>query len=276
MPQYPYPSYQASFGNVFPSVDTIDNQCVDSLSVAQVVPSFITEGFGRVVEPLPRVTYDVLEGWNLALLGLLLLLIVLNKQLYPRQFRQVLAVPGGVAHTNQLLREWTPTGSFLGMSFLLAYVAIMTLFVQKSCAILTRDVVSYNGLSVFSMVGGGVLIWDLLRYAVLYFVNWLFGAKETVSRQMTVQLAVSTYAIIFMIPVLLLLLYNPYSAFVWIGVGIILIAAVVRLVLGMVETRVATKIPAFYIFLYLCALEIAPVATLLTAGLRYIGKGSVF
>jgi len=49
-----------------------------------------------------------------------------------------------------------------------------------------------------------------------------------------------------------------------------------RLVFGVMETRVSTKIPAFYIFLYLCALEIAPIATLVTAGLRYFSHGSVF
>ena len=79
-----------------------------------------------------------------------------------------------------------------------------------------------------------------------------------------------------MVPMMLLLLYNPSKYFVWAGVGVLGLAAIVRLVIGVIETRVSTKIPAFYIFLYFCALEIAPVATLVTAGWRYFSQGTVF
>jgi hypothetical protein len=79
-----------------------------------------------------------------------------------------------------------------------------------------------------------------------------------------------------MLPIMLLLLYNPYSLFVWIGFGVIALAAFTRFVLGIIETRVSTKVPSFFIFLYFCSLEIAPTALLLTAGMRYFSQGSVF
>ena len=96
---------------------------------------FITNGFEGVINPVVRVTHEVLEGWNLIILAAVLLLVVINKQLYPRPFRQLLSVPGGVAHTNQLLREWSPLRSFIGFSFILSYIIVLTLFVQKLIAI---------------------------------------------------------------------------------------------------------------------------------------------
>ena len=102
------------------------------------VSSFITSGFEGVISPMVRVTHEVLSGWNLIVLAAVLLLVVINKQLYPRQFRQLLSVPGGVAHTNQLLREWTPTRSFIGFSFLISYILVISLFVQKTCVIFRR------------------------------------------------------------------------------------------------------------------------------------------
>ena len=272
MPQYPFISYHPE--GVPRLVDTIP--LADS-TLCDTVPaeSFVTT-FGGIINPMPRMTYDVLVGWNLVVLGLMLLLIVMNKQLYPRQFRQILSVPGGVAHTNQLLREWSPLGSFLGFTFLVAYIAIMALFVQKSCVVLSRDVMQYNTTRMFTIAFAAVGGWVLLRLLFLYYMNWLFEARETVSRQVTVQLSVSIFSFIIMLPVLLLLLYNPYSLFVWIGFGIIALAAFTRFVLGIIETRVATKVPSFFIFLYFCSLEIAPTAVLLTAGLRYFSKGYVF
>ena len=274
MPQHPDIFYSNPFVEVAQPVDTV--QAVDTIVCDSVVPSFITSGFRGTMTPLVRMSYEILQGWNLALLGLMLLLIVLNKQLYPRQFRQVLSVPGGVAHTNQLLREWTPVRSFLCVSFTIGYILLIALFVQKSCVVLSHDVSTYNGWPMFWTFCAGMAVWVLLRYFMLHFVNWLFEARDTVDRQMAVQFSISIFTLIAMIPITLLLLYNPTKYFVWIGIAILAVAAVVRLILGIIETRVATKMSSFYIFLYFCALEIAPIATLVTAGSRYFSQGTVF
>ena len=274
MPQYPDIFYKSAFERATQPVDTV--QVVDTVACDSVVPSFITSGFRGTVTPMLRMSYEILQGWNLALLGLMLLLIVLNKQLYPRQFRQVLSVPGGVAHTNQLLREWNPLRSFICVSFTLGYILLIALFVQKSCVVLSHDMLKYNGWDVFWTLSAIVAGWVLLRYLMLHFVNWLFQTRDTVDRQMSVQFSISIFTFIVMIPIVLLLLYNPTKYFVWMGIVLLGLAAVFRLILGIIETRVATKMSTFYIFLYLCALEIAPIATLVTAGLRYFGNGAVF
>ena len=274
MPQYPFITYENPFLPVSQAIDTV--YVADTLPCDSVVPSFITSGLGRPITPLPRVTYEVMSGWNLVLLGFVLLLIVLNKQLYPRQFRQALEVPKGVAHTNQLLREWNPTRSFLGESFFVADILVMALFAQKSFVVLSRDVLQYNSLRMFGIICSCVTSWVGLRYGLLYFINWIFDTKEAVSRQMAVQLSVSSLSLIIMLPLLLVLLYNPYSMFVWMGFGIMALVAVLRFVLEIIETRISTKMPSFYIFSYFCALEIAPIAILLTAVYRYYFNGTVF
>ena len=255
---------------------SITDSIADTLSNVAMPTHFIGSNCSESLTPTLRVAYDVLEGWNLVIVALVLLLIVLNKQLYPRQFRQALTVPQGTAQTNQLLREWSPTGSFLGLSFLFAYVIIMALFVQKSFVIMSRDVSRYNSFGTYCTIVGCVAGLVLLRYAILYLMNWLFGTRDAVDRQTAVQLSLSTLCLIAMLPILLLLLYNPYSAFVWIGIGIISLFVLIRTVKDIIETRVSSKISSFYIFLYFCALEIIPVVTFVEAGMRYFSKGSVF
>lgn len=280
MPQYPDIFYKSPIVGNMQSADivpVVDTSCVaDTMAHDSVVPSFITQGFRGSLTPLPRMDYEILQGWNLALLGFLLLLVVVNKQLYPRQFRQMLSVPGGVAHTNQLLREWNPVRSFLCTSFTLGYIFLLALFVQKSCVVLSHDVMQYNNMNVYGILCATTAGWVVLRYLTIGLVNWLFDTHETVDRQMTVQYSVSILTFFAMVPVTLLLLYNPTKYFIWMGIAILGLAAFFRVVYGVVETRVSTKIPALYIFLYFCALEIAPVAILVTAGLRYFGHGSVF
>lgn len=272
MPDNPFVNY---WNPVVDSITADTLQAADTICCDSVVPSFITTGFGSVISPMNRVTHEVLVGWNLILIAVVLLLVVLNKQLYPRQFRQLLSVPGGVAHTNQLLREWTPTRSFIGFTFILSYLMVMTLFIQKTCVVFSRDVLTYNGLNTFFVLLGFVSGWILLRYMILGFVGWLFRQKEVVIRQFTVQLSVSTLCLLIIQPILWLVLYIPNSIFVWIGIGILFVAAMTRMTLEWIETRVFTKVPSFYIFLYFCTLELVPLILVLVAGLRYFSHNPV-
>lgn len=239
------------------------------------VSGFITSGFGGIISPMERVTHEVLEEWNLIVLAATLLLAVLNKQLYPRQFRQLLAVPGGVAHTNQLLREWTPTSSFIGFSFTVSYIAVAALFLQKTCVIFSNDITQYNSIHVFWVLCAITAGWVLLRHLILALMGWLFRQNEVVMRQNTVELSVSTFSFLVLEIILLLVLYIPNSIFVWIGIGIIFAAALIKLFLNFNETRVFTKMPTLYIFLYFCTLEIAPLVLLLVAGMRYFTYNTV-
>ena len=240
------------------------------------VSSFITSGFEGVISPMTRVTHEVLSGWNLLVLAAVLLMVVINKQLYPRQFRQLLSVPSGVSHTNQLLREWTPIRSFIGFSFLISYVVVIALFVQKAFVVFSRDVTLYNGFDFFLIVLACVAGWVLVRYLILSFMGWLFRQKEVFNRQSTVDLSISTLCYFVLLLVLLLLLYIPNSIFAWAGVGLLFVAALTKLILECIETRVYSKMPSFYIFLYFCTLEIAPLILLLTAGMRFFTHNDVF
>lgn len=239
------------------------------------VSSFITPGFEGVISPMVRVTHEVLKGWNLIILAAVLLLVVVNKQLYPRQFRQLLSVPGGAAHTNQLLREWTPTSSFIGFSFTASYIAVIALFLQKAFVIFSNDITEYNGFKVFAVLCGIVAGWVILRYLFLALMGWLFRQKEVVMRQNTVELSLSTYSFLILEVILLLVLYIPNAIFIWIGIGILFVIALLKLFLCFNETRVFSKMPPLYIFLYFCTLEIAPLVILLVAGMRYFTHNTV-
>ena len=237
--------------------------------------TFVTSGFEGVISPMVRVTHEVLSGWNLIVLAAVLLLVVINKQLYPRQFRQLLTVPSGVSHTNQLLREWTPTTSFIGFTTILSYIVVIALFLQKAFVIFSRDVSQYNGFNVFAILCASVAGWFLLRYLILTIMGWMFRQKDVVIRQVTVELSSSTFCFLIISVILLLVLYIPNSIFIWMGIGILFAIALMKLFLEFNETRVFTKMPSFYIFLYFCTLEIAPLILLLVAGMRYFTYNTV-
>ena len=86
MPQYHDIFYHNPFVEAPQAVDTVqvaDTIVSDSVACDSVVPSFITSGFNGTLIPMPRMTYEILQGWNLALLGLMLLrVLLLNFQVH--------------------------------------------------------------------------------------------------------------------------------------------------------------------------------------------------
>ena len=239
------------------------------------VPSFITDGFDKVIEPLERVSSNILNGWDLAILAAVLLLIIVNKQIYPRQFIQIFSVFKGTSQTNQLLREWTPIQSFINFSLQVSLSLVFAMFIQKSVVVLSFSD-EYNTLPIYLIISFVVLALIVLRHLVMLAVEKIFDLPDVFDRQSAVDLATKTVLLLLLVPIVLLLLYNPYSPFVMIGVGVSLATFLTRVVYEFVETRVFVKISSFYIFLYLCALEIIPVLVIVVACYRLLKTGSVF
>lgn len=240
----------------------------------QYAPGFITEGFNRVIEPLQRVTGDILNGWDLAILAAVLILIIVNKQVYPRQFVQVFTVFKGSSQTNQLLREWTPLQSFINFSLQIGFILVFSMFVQKSLVVLSFSD-DYNTFTAYLTISAIILAVSILRLIIMGSVEKIFNRHDVFDRQMAVDLAVKTVLLLILIPLVLLLLYNPYSAFVMTGVGVVLAALLLRNIYEFFETRLFAKMSSFYIFLYLCTLEIMPISVVVVACVRLLKTGSV-
>ena len=247
---------------------------VEPPTTGHYVPSFLTEGFNKVIEPLQRHTNDVLNGWELAVLAAVLLLVIANKRIYPRQFSQIFSVFRGTSQTNQLLREWTPIQSFINFSLQLSFILVLSLFVQKSIVVLTFSN-QYNTFNAYLLILLAATTITILRYVVMFLVEKIFNQHDVFDRQTAIDLAVKTVALAAMTPLVLLLLYNPYSPFVMTGVAFMLLAMLLRSVYEFVETRVFSKISSFYIFLYLCALETTPILMVMVACYRLLKTGQV-
>jgi hypothetical protein len=149
---------------------------------------------------------------------------------------------------------------------------VIAIFLTKSFAVFSHDFVRFNSFAMFLGFFGLVALWVGLRCLNLYLMNWLFRGKDVVLRQMTVQLSISTTCTLTIFLLLVLLLYDTNEILVWTGICVILLCALVRFWAEFVETRVSSKMPPFYIFFYLCTLEIIPVLLLLVTGFRYYSR----
>ncbi len=237
-------------------------------------PGFITVGFKKVIEPLQRVTDDILNGWDLAILAVVLLLIIVNKQLYPRQFSQIFSVFKGSSQTNQLLREWTPLQSFINFSLQSSVVLVFSMFVQKSIVVLSFSN-EYNSFVTYLVISAVVFAITLLRTFIMWAVEKIFNCHDVFERQTAIDLAVKTVLLLILVPIVILLLYNPYSTFVVTGIVFVLSSLLLRVIYEFVETRLFAKMSSFYIFLYFCVLEIMPILLIIVACKRLMETGSV-
>lgn len=244
----------------------LDSLCGDTIIMAP----FVEHSRATEIIPLERMAPDAFPLWILLLLAFLLVVLVVDKSVYPRQFRQILSVPAGVSATNQLLREWTPWRSWVGTTILLSHLLIVTLFFMRGVCVLTDGVLPMEDFSSFVVVLASFAGWILLRYCGIALVGWLFKNKDMVVRQLAVHISLSAIMVILLVPFVLVLLYNPYTTMVWIGVSIIALLMVVRIWNEMVEIKVVSKYPMFYIFFYLCTLEIIPIMVVSKLGYLFL------
>ena len=247
----------------------------DSLSVDTIMLTHFVESHrANEILPAERIAPDAFPLWILVLLAFLLVVLVADKSIYPRQFRQILSVPAGVSSTNQLLREWTPWRSWVGITIVLSHVLIVSLFLQRGICVLINGAVPMDDLSSFVVILASFAGWMLLRYCGMAMVGWLFKNKDMVVRQLAVHISLSAIMVIVLVPFVLVLLYNPYPLMVCIGASVLVLLMLVRIWNEMIEIKVVSKYPIIYIFFYLCTLEIIPVLVISKLGYLFlVGMG---
>nr|WP_228085138.1 DUF4271 domain-containing protein [Mucilaginibacter sp. JRF] len=124
------------------------------------------------------------------------------------------------------------------------------------------------GMALYLSLSMAVLLLFALKIILLKFLGWVFAIKEVVERYITILcLTYFTVAILFLPVVICLTLINPQLTTLVLLMALV-IAGVILIWLYLRNSVIiisSFKFPKFYLFLYLCALEICPILILIKA-----------
>jgi hypothetical protein len=161
----------------------------------------------------------------------------------------------------QLIRD-SPVYSHRSFFPLLSiYIISLTLLIQQAAEITSGSTgEGISSLLVFAGALGIYLALSLLKILVIWLTGITFKntdtAKEYIQNIMIYNLAMG----ILLLPLLLLIIYTYHELFLYIAGGLALILIGLRFIRGIAIGLSDSKFSLFHLFLYLCTLEILPLA----------------
>lgn len=234
---------------------------------------FVSLDLQHYAEPTLRNTDFSVPGWNFSIILALFAIIVLNKYLAPRKFKAMISIFYEGSHSDKVLREWNPIYSITGLSVFVSYNLLLSLFIQKIIIIFSGNASYYNSTGFFINIFFLVMLAYIIQYLLIQFFGWLFQVEVNMQRHITLHLSLMASYNLFLMVIILVLIFYPYRFFCILALIILLIPYCVRIFRTYVEIQTFSKLNFVNIFLYLCTLEILPLATVVEAGRRYIETG---
>jgi hypothetical protein len=202
-------------------------------------------------------------GWIVAVLILLLVSIGLVRLFFYSTFLNIIygyfneRVLAQISKEDNVLTSWPYIFLYIIFSFSLGLFVVIYVSAKEDILFLT-----INNFGRLSLVIGGLFVAKLL---LIRIISIIFEVKRLARDYVTVLYIVYFNTMLFLIPLLILAIFLPFAYLdylaIILGVGAFLIFSyrMVRTALNLLGNL---KFSIFYLILYLCALEIAPILIL--------------
>jgi hypothetical protein len=168
-------------------------------------------------------------------------------------------------YSSQMGREEVSLGNRVSIFLSTLFVVTLTLFILQVNAFYGHRMF-VESKTTFLTIGGLIIAAYLVKIIVIRLTGFVFQAqKETGEYTVSVLLFGNTLGL-FMMPVVICLAFARQISplvFIYTGLSILATFLCARLVRGLIIGFNSSRVSGFYLFLYLCTLEILPFVILL-------------
>ena len=161
----------------------------------------------------------------------------------------------------QLIRE-SPVYSHRSFFPLLSiYIISVTLLIYQTVEILSPgSAEGIKTLLVFAEFLGIYIVFSLLKILVIWLISLTFKNIDTAKEYIQNILIYNMVLGILLLPLLLLIIYTYHELFLYVAGGLMFIIIGLRFIRGIAIGLSDPKFSLIHLFLYLCTLEILPLA----------------
>ncbi|MDP3463724.1 MAG: DUF4271 domain-containing protein [Bacteroidales bacterium] len=194
-------------------------------------------------------------------LGILLLtaIVVITKQLNARRFLLLLKAGFSNNGLNQLMREWNPSKSILALLIGLLYISSVSLI---TATLLPAFNPEFRTEITFEWLIGRILpvmgLFVLAKIFLIRLLGYIFQTSETTAFYLAGMFSYFLYSSLIAIPLSIILVYTSALLLKQITFYIVIIFLIYRVLRSFFIGIREHKYSGLLLFLYLCALEIAP------------------
>lgn len=238
------------------------------------VQRFVT-GFQQAatIKWIERPQYNSVGLWQGFLMLVVFILLVFSRFTYPRRFNQLMQASMSNNALFQLLREWNPLRNILSYLFIISYAMLLSLILFHLLMQMQLAEIFFEGeWQNFITVFGIVFFVVFGKNVSILFISWLFRHLSAGRRYISNQIVFSFLNTLFLLPFVLVMIFSPTIRALITTLVIISILQIFRFVRSLRVGLAEGDLHLFYLFLYLCALEIVPLL-LLTQAVLLISNG---
>jgi hypothetical protein len=209
-------------------------------------------------QPLNRMHQD----WEFFTLVFIVITFTMLKVLYNKNFRQILDAIFSVTLTNQMVRDENVLVQRASTLLMLTFNLVAAVFLYQVSVYFdwTSDFIG-TGFSRFLIFAFGISSIYSLKFLVLKVVGLVFDLDKPVATYIFNIFLINNIMGVALIPMIIGIAYMPelYAGVLMKAALILVIMGFVyRLLRGIIIGISVKPLSVFYLFLYLCTLEIAP------------------
>jgi hypothetical protein len=217
---------------------------------------------GHVLQPVKgssTLYNDTAYNWLTFILLLSFTIYSATQFLYGKRIVQIFKAALARRYINQLVRD----GGLFGERIT---IGLMFIFFSTTTIIIFQYIQSHSGMILkhpeitFAAILGGLFIFWLLKIAFINFLGHIFKTEVFSTEYNLTGLIYLEITGLILLPISLAAAFRDPVFFSTIGLVVILLSITINLFRGFMVGLSNTKFSFLYLILYLCALEILPLA----------------
>lgn len=208
----------------------------------------------------PVVRMESLNDWVVPVLLICFSILAWVRITYRKRFTQMVQAAYSKQYMNLLIREGGGAYDLINLSLGFIFIcAIALLFFQFNESLSGPSSPGSLRFLLFLALAGGIVIWLLFRLLRIRVLGWTFRNFEATSQYLMSSMAYNFIIGIALLPFLVVNAFTHSVIFLYISLGLTALLYLVRLFRGIVIGLGDTKFSIFYLFFYLCTVEILPI-----------------
>lgn len=216
------------------------------------------------MELVPAPRHDALfaEDWVFVLFVGCLAMVAYGRYFEPRQIRRIWSNIFNIRLMRQEMREETQHRRASVMYFLLFTISLSLLIQFSGFELLQSKLPGWNDYLVFLLLVGVVGVTYLVKGATTLLISHLAGGDFSLSEYRYSFYLINQLAGLVLFPVVVMAAYTAGAASDFIlagGAALFAVLVLYRWARGILNA-LNKGVPLFYIFFYICTLEILPIA----------------
>jgi hypothetical protein len=201
-----------------------------------------------------------------------LIMIGLANYFFPQRLREMIMAAWELRIYSQLEREGGIMAHWVSFFLYFNFLLVLTMLVYQLFDFYGLDETLQQISS--SLLMGYIFIamvsFYFAKYLLLVFIAWVFKRQESSLTYFRNILIMNNFTGLVILPAMIIYTFNPSAWIIYASLGILLFLNVYKIGRGAIVGHQRTGFSAYYLILYLCAIEIAPVLLIIKITMNYI------